>query len=111
MSARSPEDASALRSADPAADQLVVGTVNAPYRREIDAETLAALLASGEPGGWLVHLATLFTDVRPELVIRFAAGRGIPASQVAAVYERIKDLTGERNLALEDAFSRLARAA
>jgi len=39
------------------ADALNKSTVNAPYRRRIEPETLAGCLNSGEFGDWLVHMA------------------------------------------------------
>jgi hypothetical protein len=48
-------------------DDLVLGTTNAPYRRSIRAKELVDALMSAESGRWTVHVATFFTDVRPEL--------------------------------------------
>src|SRR5262245_25531046 len=53
-------------------DELVLGTTNAPYKRSITAAELKRRLASGKSESWRVHLATFFTDVKPELILKFA---------------------------------------
>jgi len=84
-----------------AVDKLVLATVNAPYRRSIDAATLRACLAKRDLDQWLVHVATFFTDVAPELVFEFADRHGISRSQLAKTYLAMKSRTGERNPDLE----------
>ena len=61
-------------------DKLVLATVNAPYKRNIDAATLRDCLAKLDLDPWLVHVATFFTDVAPELVFKFADQHGISKS-------------------------------
>jgi hypothetical protein len=68
-------------------------------------------LTSGKSGTWTVHLATFFTDVRPELVLRFAKLHGIPARKLTSAYGEIKRATGETNPALENLLEQLAPAA
>jgi hypothetical protein len=92
-------------------DELVLGTTNAPYRRSIRAKELVDALTSGESGTWTVHIATFFTDVRPELILRFAKLHGIPAHKLTSAYGRIKQATGEANPALENLLEQLAPAA
>src|SRR4051794_24027743 len=92
-------------------DSLVLGTINAPYRRSIRTKELLDALTSGENGAWTVHVATFFTDVRPELVLRFAKLHGIPARKLTSAYGRIKEATGEANPALENLLEQLASAA
>jgi hypothetical protein len=92
-------------------DDLVLGTTNAPYRRSIRAKELVDALASGESGTWTVHVATFFTDVRPELILRFAKFHGIPARKLTSAYAEIKQATGEANPALENLLEQLAPAA
>jgi hypothetical protein len=82
-------------------DDLVLGTTNAPYRRSIRAKELVDALMSGESGRWTVHVATFFTDVRPELVLRFAELHDIPKHELASIYSGVKAATGEANPALE----------
>lgn len=82
-------------------DRLVLSTVNAPYRRRIDAETLAGCLRSGRLGDWTAHVATFFVDVRPELVISFAERHGISHPRIAETYRAVRASTGERSPALE----------
>jgi hypothetical protein len=92
-------------------DDLVLGTTNAPYRRSIRTKELVDVLTSGESGTWTVHVATFFTDVRPELVLRFAKLHGIPARKLTAAYGKIKQATGEANPALENLLEQLAPTA
>lgn len=94
-----------------AVDALVLGTVNAPYKRAISAEELAQALASGHLRNWLVHIATYFTDVRPTLVIEFAEAHGIGHVELENVYTSVKRTTGERSTDLEAALVALAHAA
>ena len=94
----------------PDVDDLVLGTTNAPYRRSISATELARCLASGESETWTVHIATFFTDVRPELVLRFAELHLIPRDALATAYLTTKNHTGEVNPALESALERSASA-
>lgn len=92
-------------------DDLVLGTTNAPYRRSIRAKELVDALRSGESGTWTVHVATFFTDVRPELVLRFAKLHGIPTRELASAYREVKQATGEANHALEKLLEQLAPTA
>ena len=82
-------------------DRLVLSTVNAPYRRRIDADTLAQCLRSGEREDWTVHVATFFVDVEPELVVRFAERHAISVETIAKTYRSVRDETGERSPQLE----------
>jgi hypothetical protein len=92
-------------------DDLVLGTTNAPYRRSIRAKELVDALRSGESGRWAVHVATFFTDVRPELVLRFAKLHGIPKRKLASTYDQVKAATGETNPSLEHLLEQLAPTA
>ncbi|CAN7714797.1 hypothetical protein [Rhizobium sp. LjRoot258] len=94
-----------------AVDALVLGTVNAPYKRAISAEELARAFSSCQLQNWIVHVATFFTDVRPTLVIEFAETHGIPHVELENVYATVKRTTGERNPDLEAALVALAHAA
>ncbi|MGA7803770.1 hypothetical protein [Bradyrhizobium sp.] len=89
-------------------NDLVLGTTNAPYRRSIRAKQLADALMSGATSRWMVHVATFFTDVRPQLVLKFAKLHGIPTCELASTYDEIKTMTGEANPALETLLERLA---
>lgn len=88
-------------------DRLVLSTVNAPYRRRIDAETLVKCLQTGDLGTWTVHVATFFVDVRPELVVRFAERHAINLEAIARTYRSVRDETGERSPRLEAELVRL----
>jgi len=84
-----------------AVDKLVLATINAPYKRSIDAMTLSACLVKPDIDQWLVHIVTFFTDVAPDLVFKFADQHGISKSKLAKAYLAIKKKTGEQNLVLE----------
>lgn len=86
-------------------DNLVLGSVNASWKRSIDADTLAQAIASGDADEWLVHLATFFSEVRAALIVDFATSHGISSTELAASYVQIRDQTGERNTGLEEALS------
>jgi hypothetical protein len=89
------------KARDAAIGRLVLGTVNAPWKRSIDAVTLAALLNSGQTQDWLPHLATFFTEVRAELVVAFALAHGVQAGALKGSYVGVRGATGERNSELE----------
>jgi excisionase family DNA binding protein len=82
-------------------EELVLGTTNAPYRRSITANELTRGLASGKSEPWTVHVATFFTDVKPELILKFAETHGVSRRVLASTYRAMKAATGEANLALE----------
>lgn len=103
----SPEPHASVREVD----DLVLGTTNAPYRRSIRARELVDSLRSSENGRWTVHVATFFSDVRPELVLKFAELHGVSKRKLASAYRRMKHNTGESNPALEKLLERLAPAA
>lgn len=65
-------------------DELVLGTVNAPYKASIDAEGLAAALRDPDPEKY--HLNTFFSDVSARLIVRFALNHGISFDQISAAY-------------------------
>jgi hypothetical protein len=92
-------------------DMLVLGTVNAPFKREIDLASLIFCLKTGKVSPWLVHIVTFLTEVEPGLVFRFANAHGIPASQIALVYRDVKTATGMQNLNMEVSLVSLAKAA
>lgn len=96
---------------DQEVDELVLGTTNAPCKKVISAAQLAKHLASSGTGPWNVHVATFFTDVRPELILKFAAIHGVSKSDLATTYRAVKAATGEANPRLEAALEQLAPAA
>jgi len=89
-------------------DDLVLGTTNAPYRRSIGATELANALTAVGAADWRVHVATFFTEVRPELVLSFATIHGIALPQLADAYRAMREATGEANPALEKLIEQLA---
>jgi excisionase family DNA binding protein len=82
-------------------EDLVLGTTNAPYKRAISATELTKGLATGKSERWSVHVATFFTDVKPELILKFAEMHGISRRVLASTYGAMKAATGEANPALE----------
>ena len=84
-----------------AVDRLVLATVNAPYKRDIDVATLLRCIAEAKLDGWPVHVATFFTDLTPHLVLGFAGNHGISEAKLAEAYRAMKAETGEQNLDLE----------
>lgn len=89
-------------------DRLVLGTVNASFKRSLDAETLAESVKTADLDGWLPHVATFFVEVKPHLVLAFAEAHGITIAALERAYVKIKALTGEFNKALDAELSRLA---
>lgn len=91
-------------------DELVLGTTNAPYKKSITAAALAKSLASGKSEPWTVHIATFFTDVKPQLIFEFAEMHGISRRVLASSYRALKAATGEESPALEVILDQLAPA-
>ena len=89
-------------------DDLVLGTTNAPYRRSIGATELANALTGGNATGWRVHVATFFTEIRPELVLSFARAHGVALPELAHAYSGMREATGLANPALEKLIEQLA---
>lgn len=83
-------------------DGLVLGTVNAPWKRILDAEQLAQAVVTGQTGDYLPQLATFFGEVSPRLVMSFADHHRISHEVLAATYKTVKGLTGETNTSLEN---------
>jgi hypothetical protein len=92
-------------------DNLVLGTVNAPWKRTLSARTLASVLKRGDVGAWLPHVATFFTEVRPHLILGFAQVHKIPGHSLVESYKAVRRATGESNKQLEQAFESLEAAA
>jgi hypothetical protein len=66
-------------------DELVLATVNAPYKDATDASTLAAAIKDADPR-YLPQLHNLFGDVASTLTIRFALNHGITFSELRSAY-------------------------
>jgi hypothetical protein len=92
-------------------DSLVLGTVNAPFKHAVDAEVLTTCLKTGDVAPWIVHVATLFTDVDPKLVLSFAREHGVSGAQLARTYHAVKQQTGVESAALETSLVPLAQPA
>lgn len=92
-------------------DALVMGTVNAPYKRSLSPDVLADCIATGDVKPWVVHVATFFTDVRPGLVFEFADLHHIAVPTLISTYMALSSQTGERSFALEAEFDSMAAAA
>lgn len=79
-----------------AASDLVLTTVNAPYRRKLSARELANCLlderaAEATPG----HMSSFFGDVAPALQIDFAAEFGIAKGRLTASAKAFAAYSGE----------------
>ena len=83
-------------------DNLVLGTVNAPWKRTIDAETLARQIKEGKTSEWLCHMATFFAEVSPPLIADFAEAHSIDQETLMASYKKIKGITGEYNKYIDE---------
>jgi hypothetical protein len=75
---------------------LVLATVNAPYREQIDAATLAHCLtnpaaAKAKPG----HMSSFFGEVDPTLQVDFAASFDIPYATLVAGAKAFAEYSGE----------------
>jgi hypothetical protein len=92
-------------------DNLVLGTVNAPWKRSLSATMLAEKVRLGEVDGWLPHIATFFTEVSPRLILDFVKVHRISPTALRDCYEKVRALTGEANRQLENAFAGLGKAA
>lgn len=92
-------------------DNLVIGTVNAPWKRALSAGQLASLVKSAELEDWLPHVATFFTEVQPHLLWGFARIHGISEGDLGTCYAKVKHLTGETNKQLEQDLAGLGAAA
>jgi hypothetical protein len=82
-------------------DGLVLATVNAPWKRSLDADQLALAVTEGQTADYLPQLATFYGEVSPKLVLTFAAAHEIAPKALSATYQQVKKLTGETNAALE----------
>jgi len=92
-------------------DSLVLGTVNAPFKRAIDAETLEKCLKTGHVAPWIPHVSTFFSEVEPRLVLAFAKRHGISAPRLAGTYMSVKQETGIGSEVLETSLVPLANPA
>jgi len=75
---------------------LVLATVNAPYREQLDAQCLAKCLcdhaaAKAKPG----QVSSFFGEVAPELQIAFARLFGISHAELAAAAKAFAIYSGE----------------
>ena len=78
------------------APALVLSTVNAPYREELDAQGLVDCLldhsrARTKPG----HVSSFFGEVKPALQIEFARQFNITKTQLVAAAKAFATYTGE----------------
>jgi hypothetical protein len=75
---------------------LVLTTVNAPYSKQLDAQSLAFYLlhpeaAQAVPG----HMSSFFGEVSPKLQIEFACSCRITEQQLAAAAKAFAIYSGE----------------
>jgi len=82
-------------------DALVMGTVNAPWKRTLTAEQLAAAVRTGEIEPHICHLSSFYGEVAPDLVLDFAASHAITAETLSTRYREVRKLSGTLNRTLE----------
>jgi hypothetical protein len=75
---------------------LVLTTVNAPYREQLDAQTLAYCLsdrtaAMAKPG----HMSSFFGEVDPALQVDFAESFNIPHAALVTAAKAFAEYSGE----------------
>ena len=91
---------------------LVLGTVNASVRVNIDARTLlrcfedAQALAENR-----YYLSTFFTECSLQAIARYMMFHELPADVVLSTYRRMRDLTGDEKRAVEVWLGEMAHAA
>lgn len=73
----------------PSIDNLILGTGNAPWKRAIDAQTLAHAITLPQIEDLLPCLATFYGEILSGWVLDFAS-----AHQIIATYNTVKRLTG-----------------
>jgi hypothetical protein len=88
-----------------AADEVLLSTVNAPFKRPIPAATLVACLSRGSAGAWPAHVATFFTELDAPAVLAFAERHGVPAARLGEAYAEMKARTGESDPEIERALA------
>jgi hypothetical protein len=92
-------------------DNLVLATVNAPWKDAVSAGTLADRIARTDIESALPHIVTFYTEIAPDLVLAFAEQHRIPSAALVATYRALRAATGERNETLESALGELAAPA
>lgn len=91
-------------------DRLVLNTVNAPWRRRIDAASLAGCLMGGAGlQGWSEHVRTFFEDVPREAMLRFMVAHQLDPRAVLETYRVLT--TGAADAGLAEWLAELATAA
>jgi len=92
-------------------DALVLNSVNASWRRSIDAATLVACLRGArEPAEWADHVRAFFEDVPREALYRFVLAHEVPPGCLLATYRALVT-PEERHGGLESWLAGLADAA
>lgn len=93
-------------------DALVLGTVNASWRRAIDGPTLIACLRrEADVASWQEHLRTFFEDVPREAVLRLMIAHRLPAERMLGVYRTLFSPAERHQDDIEDWLAELADAA
>lgn len=92
-------------------DAFVLGTINAPYKKLIDASALVSGLVSGNMGGYTPHFAAFFTEVSTGVAHQFAELHQVPEQCLVSTYLKLKEQTGEWSPAFEAQHAELGTAA
>jgi hypothetical protein len=96
----------------PDVDLLVLDTVNASWRRAIDAPTLLACLrGGGSAAAWPEHLRTFFEEVPREAMLRLIVAHRLPADRMLALYRTLFAPDERGHDGIEDWLAELADAA
>jgi len=75
---------------------LVLSTVNAPYSKKLDAQTLAnCLLDQAEAKKFPGHMSSFFGEVQPALQVSFAHLFNINEAQLIAAAKAFATYSGE----------------
>lgn len=93
-------------------DLLVLGTVNASWRRAIDGPSLLACLrGEADAAVWQEHLRTFFEEVPREAMLRLMIAHRLPADRMLALYRTLFDRDERGHDGIEGWLTDLADAA
>ncbi|GGK31609.1 hypothetical protein GCM10011322_17710 [Salinarimonas ramus] len=88
----------------------MLGTVNAPLKRQISASDLSRCLVSADPDPWLVHVAAYFNELSTDLILEFAHVHDVDGAQLERAYAATRSRTGMVNPELEARFDAMAHS-
>jgi hypothetical protein len=72
--------------------QCSIISCNVSYKRQIDAETLVAILAGKMlPDEWEAHIMTFFNEVPHKYILGVAEENGLTLEQIANIFETLPE--------------------